>query len=326
MITERHTVVIPAYNAANHIEACLIALNHQTVPKERYQIIVVDDGSTDETADIVKRFDVKYIHQPNAGPASARNLGAQIADGEIILFTDSDCVAEKDWIEQMVLPFEDSNVAGVKGAYRTHQRQLAARFAQIEFEDRYDLLLESDSIDMLDTYSAAIRKSVFDEMKGFDESFPVANNEDTDLSYRLCASGYKIVFSPKAIVYHTHPDSLKKYLTIKFWRGYWRLVVYKRFPGKAVKDSYTPKVIKIQTVLMAMTFALAPLLIISPLFLTVASTIWISILITGLPFSVKAYRKDRLVGLLSPIIIFLRSLVFAAGSLMGLFKSIAGRP
>ncbi|MCP4622378.1 MAG: glycosyltransferase [bacterium] len=120
----------------------------------------------------------------------------------------------------MVKSFDDSAVTAVMGAYCTRQKQLAARFAQLEFEDRYDRLAKSASIDMLATYSAAIRKDVFMQMKGFDESFPVANNEDTDLSYRLCAAGHKIVFSPAAIVYHSHPDILTKYLKIIFWRGY----------------------------------------------------------------------------------------------------------
>ena len=79
-------------------------------------------------------------------------------------------------------------------------------------------------------------------MRGFDESFPVANNEDTDLSYRIAAAGHVMVFNPDAVVSHLrHPDSLRRYIRQKFWRGYWRMIVYRRHPGKMVKDTYTPR-------------------------------------------------------------------------------------
>jgi hypothetical protein len=125
-----------------------------------------------------------------------------------------------------------------------------------------------------------------------------------------------MVFNPKAFVYHTHPDTLKKYLRTKFWRGYWRIVVYARFPEKAIKDTYTPVVIKFQTLLAAMIFGLVPLFLFwpHPFF----HLIWIMVIFilgSALPFSKVAFQKDKLVGLLSPFYCLLRAVVFAAGSL-----------
>ena len=152
------------------------------------------------------------------------------AQGEIILFTDSDCVPSDNWISEMVKPFEDKEVVAVKGAYKTRQKSITARFAQLEFEERFEMLKKAESIDMVDTYSAGYRKDIFLLMGGFDPYFPVANNEDTELSYRMSKLGYKMVFNPDAIVYHlNHPSSIKRYARLKFWRGYWRTVVYKRF-------------------------------------------------------------------------------------------------
>ena len=316
------SVIIPAYNAEETLGACLEALDRQSTPKEDYEIIVVDDGSTDGTSKIAKGFNVIYMFQANQGPATARNRGVDTTRGDIILFTDSDCEPDHNWLQEMTNPFSDPDVVGVKGAYKTKQTGLSARFAQAEFEDRYDLLLRHSFIDMIDTYSAAFRRNVFMDMGGFDEHFPVANNEDTDLSYRLAAAGHKLVFNPKAFVYHTHPDTLARYLKVKFWRGYWRMVVYRRHPDKAVKDSYTPGVIKIQTILMALSLPLSLLLWFASEALYLALLCWGIIIISSFRFSLKTFRKDRAVGLISPLFVFLRSLVFCAGSLIGITRCL----
>ena len=310
----RFSIIIPAYNSEKTLYSCLESLEDQSLPKDYYEVIVVDDGSTDSTATIAKKFNNKYIYQTNQGPASARNKGVKSAVGDIILFTDSDCVPDHNWIREMVKPFSNSEVIGVKGTYKTKQKELAAKFAQAEFEDRYDLLQKSSTIDMIDTYSAAYRKDVFLNIGGFDQSFPVASNEDTDLSYRLAASGYKLVFTQNAFVYHNHPDTLIKYLKIKFWRGYWRMVVYSRYPDKALKDSYTPAVIKIQTILMALSLLLFSLALIIPGLIYFAIFCWGTIIVATFPFALKTFKKEKLVGLISPAVILLRSLVFATGS------------
>jgi glycosyltransferase involved in cell wall biosynthesis len=320
------SVIVPAYNAATTLHSCLESLSHQSVSRENYEIIVVDDGSTDATSDIAKRFDVNYVFQPNQGPATARNNGARMAQGEFILFTDSDCLPEHNWIEEMVRSFVDPEVVAVKGAYRTRQRELAARFAQAEFEDRYDLLEKSSSIDMIDTYSAAFRKNVFLQVGGFHQSFPVADNEDTELSYRLAAAGYKLVFSPKARVYHVHPNTLMKYLGLKLRRGYWRMVVYSRYPSKAVKDSYTPAVIKIQTLLMGLSLVLILFSWLKPALLYLSLLSWAVIILFSMPFSSKTFQKDKAVGVIAPGVVLLRSFAFAVGSGLGIIRCLVSHP
>jgi len=316
------SVIIPAYNAEKTVYSCLSALHDQSLPKRDYEIVVVDDGSTDDTSKIAKEFNVKYLFQTNQGPATARNKGVSAAQGTIVLFTDSDCIPDYNWIEEMVSPFNDPDVAGVKGAYKTTQTDLAARFAQAEFEDRYDLLKRHPSIDMIDTYSAAFKKDIFLQIGGFDQNFPVANNEDTDLSYRLATAGYKLVFNPEASVYHSHPDTFIKYLKLKFWRGYWRMIVYRRYPDKAVKDSYTPAIIKIQTMLMALSLPLFLISLFTAHIIYLALLLWAVIMVSAIPFSIKAFKKYKLIGILSPFIILLRSFVFAIGSVLGIIRGL----
>jgi len=317
----KYSVIIPAYNAKDTIRDCLNSLINQSINKEEYEIIVVDDGSTDGTGQIVSEYPITYIRQSNHGPASARNHGSRNSQGEILLFTDSDCLPVFNWIEEMTNPLKDSNVVAVKGVYRTRQRSLIARFAQLEFEERYELLKKAKYIDMVDTCSAAFRKAVYLQAGGFDESFPLANNEDTDLSYRLSLMGHKMVFSSEAVVYHLrHPDTIWRYVKQKIWRGYWRIMVYKRFPKKAIKDTYTPQTLKIQI-----------LLIISLLIFLISSMIWkkalfgvlflaVFYLISASSFFIFAIKRDRLVGLLSPFFLVIRSLSIGLGVLYSLCR------
>lgn len=315
----RYSVIIPAYNAAKTLPDTLVALKNQTAPSGDYEILVVDDGSTDDTADIARRFGVNCVRQKNRGPAAARNHGVREAKGDIILFTDADCTPEPDWLKQMTAPFQDERTAGVKGAYRTGQKEFAARFAQAEFEDRFDLLKKADAIDMVDTYSAAFRKDIFIKIGLFDESFPVANNEDTELSYRLCAAGHVLKFNPDAIVYHLHPNSFAKYFKVKFTRGYWRMVVYRNYPEKAFKDTYTPVVLKLQT--MAATL-LPPVVLLSfavPALWPAVLLMGAGIIVSSAAFSVKTFKKDRVIGLISPAVVLGRSVAFALGIYSSVF-------
>ena len=103
------TVIIPVYNGATVIEDCLAALVRQTVKRDRYEIIVVDDGSIDLTLTHARKYeDVRTVTQPHGGPAAARNHGVTLAKGELVVFTDADCVPDRCFLEKICKPlFED---------------------------------------------------------------------------------------------------------------------------------------------------------------------------------------------------------------------------
>ena len=322
-------MVIPAYEAAATLPACLAALRAQTFPAAHLEVIVVDDGSHDATAAVAAAGGARVVRQANRGPAAARNAGVAVAGGDVVLFTDADCVPTPGWVAQMLAPFADPAVAGVKGAYRTRQRGLVARFVQVEFADRYRRQARGPTIDFVDSYAAAFRRAVFLDAGGFDERFPEANNEDVELSYRLAAAGARLVFAPGAIVYHTHPATLRRYLRVKFGRGYWRTLVYRLYPGKALRDSYTPQVLKLQVVLAGGLLAGAvPALLWRP-----ARRAWgagaAALLVSTGPFTAFVARRDPALALLTPGLALLRALALGGGTaaaILGRGRGLRARP
>jgi len=308
---------MPAYNAETTIEGALAALRDQDAPLAR-EIIVVDDGSTDATAAIASRFEgVRVVSQRNAGPAVARNRGAELANGDVIAFVDSDCVAAPDWLANLLSPFSDPGVDGVKGAYRTRQRAFAARFVQLEYEDKYDRMARREFIDFVDTYSAAFRREMFTRSGGYSSAFPTACAEDVDLSYRMEREGARLVFRPQAIVYHRHPDRLGAYLRKKFRFAMWRVLAVKRNPQKLLTDSHTPQLMKVQAVAAP---AIAALALTSPVVphAGIASAALAGLFAAStVPFTLKAFRKDRAVAVASPLLLFLRGLAQGAGLAVG---------
>src|SRR5205085_5035047 len=103
-----------AYNGGRTLEQCLLSLGRLDYPD--YEVVVVDDGSTDDTRAILARFPgVRAVHQPNRGLSTARNVGLQAATGEVIAYTDSDCFADPDWLTHLVHQLQRTGAAGVGG-------------------------------------------------------------------------------------------------------------------------------------------------------------------------------------------------------------------
>jgi len=325
----RYSIIVPAYNAERTIGACVAALCGQSFDQP-YEIIVIDDGSTDGTAAVAKSAGARVITTPNGRPAAARNAGIRAASGEIVCCTDADCTPHADWLQHITAPFADTDIAACKGSYATQQTELVARFIQLEYEDKYDLLRSEKYIDFIDTYSAAYRRKVLLECGGFDERFDYL--EDQELSFRLAAQGYKMVFQPAAVVDHLHTGTLRAYLRKKQTIGYWKAQVIRRFPERAVRDSHTPQVMKVQMLLSLMLVGLTLVglagIVFGPddwhisghLYLLPAAIIGLVFLITTLPFVRKAWLKDRAAALVSPLLLLGRALALSMGYVSGMLR------
>jgi cellulose synthase/poly-beta-1,6-N-acetylglucosamine synthase-like glycosyltransferase len=281
---------------------------------------VVDDGSRDRTAEIAEKAGAKVIRQKNSGPAGARNKGAKNAKYGILVFVDSDCIADSNFLREMAGPLNNPEISGVQGRYFTKQKEIIARITQIEIEARYEKMRKMEFIDSLGGYASAFRKADFLSVGGYDESFPKASGEDTDLSFRMHSRGMKFVFNEKAFVWHTHPYTIQKYLRIKYMRGFWRVKVYKKNPGKITDDSYTSKVMKLQVLAMGFAVALTIGAVMHHMFLIPAILCWILTVSFGLQFAAYCMKSDIAAGIVSFMLQPLATISIGFGILMGTVK------
>lgn len=206
----RFSVVVPTYNRISTLRQCLQGLLAQDYPD--YEIIVVDDGSTDGTSEALSQefSRGRYFQQKNVGPAAARNRGLQAASGEIIAFTDDDCLAPPDWLTRLAEGYaRHSAVAGVGGGLIAPPGILATNiYAQYEHYVAQAVYKvgEAESLGGFEcpaggTANMSYRKSILEAVHGFDESFPVAAGEDADLKMRICQQGHPLLYMPVQVIH-----------------------------------------------------------------------------------------------------------------------------
>lgn len=317
----KYSIIIPAYDAANTIGECLNAVGKVVQERGDCEAIVINDGSTDGTAEIVQMYTfARLISQRNAGPSGARNRGVQEARGEIVIFLDSDCVPTENWFTEMVKPFEErADVAGIKGAYLTRQKELAARYIQLEYEEKYRFLRQHEFIDYVDTYSVAFRRMFLGNV-AFDPRYSVASTEDADLSFGLAARGARLVFNPEAKVYHKHPSSFMHYFKKKWRFSHWMVLTLLKHPDKAFGDTYSPPYLRVVILLSpCMMFSTLGSLAYAPLIYLLMIFAFI-FLITATPVFWRNLQKDPIASLLTIPLLFVRGLIQCAAVAAGLVR------
>jgi lipopolysaccharide/colanic/teichoic acid biosynthesis glycosyltransferase/GT2 family glycosyltransferase len=317
------SVIIPAKDAAKTLPDCLCGVISQTGYEfnKDFEVIVVDDGSKDDSSEIAKRFGVKVIYQNNTGPAAARNAGANAASGEILAFTDADCVPTPNWLALLCKPFKNPEIVGVKGTYLTKQTTIVPRFVQLEYESKYQRMAKLAKIDFIDTYSAAYRKKVFQDNGGFDEHFPAPSVEDQELSFRLANKGYTMIFVPEASVYHQHDSNLKEYFHRKYYIGYWKASMLRWLPEKMFKDSHTPPSQRWQIGLLALAILDLLLLYLFPGFAWGFLFFIGAFCLTAVNFLTFIFKRDRLIFLPAFVLIIIRAAALGLGLLAGFLIS-----
>jgi GT2 family glycosyltransferase len=214
------SVVVATYNGAHYIYKCLNALMLQNYPKDKFEIIVVVDGSTDKTVEYVKKYPVRMIElKENGGLSHARNVGAAASQSEIIAYTDDDCEPDNDWLYYIAKAFDSDRVGAVGGPNITpvDDSFMAKCTSQAPGAPTH-VLIDDRKADHVPGCNLAIRKYVMDAIGGFDEIFRIAG-DDVDIEWRIQKAGYIVRFTPAAYVFHHRRDKIKTYIKQQYNYG-----------------------------------------------------------------------------------------------------------
>ena len=250
------SVIIPVHNGAGDLERCLAALAaSQTAPLE---CIVVDDGSTDNSAEIASRAGAKVLATASrGGPAGARNLGVKAAKGDVVMFLDSDCCVSPDTITQIAAEFDaDPQLDAVIGSY---DRAPSAPNFMSQYRNLMHCFVHHNSNREATTFWAgcgAIRRRVFEEFNGFDEQYRSPAIEDIELGYRMSRAGRKMALNPEIQVKHLKHWSTSKTLKTDFF--------YRALPWSelSIRSGWMPNDLNLrisQRISVALVFLLASL-------------------------------------------------------------------
>jgi glycosyltransferase involved in cell wall biosynthesis len=218
------SVVIPTLNSASTISLTLSSIFSNKFQREMFEVLVVDNGSSDKTVEIAKKYPVKVLHCPKRGIGPPRNFGARMAEGEIVCFTDSDCVVGKDWLKRIFKFFDENPEAdGVGGPvfpYPYYQNKIQRLTGELFVEDQgypkeITKVRFGSSHGIIFGSNSAYKREAFSSVGGYSE--PGGSN--LELAWRLASKGRNLFFNPNLKVYHIFPTSLKSIIKQQFRWG-----------------------------------------------------------------------------------------------------------
>jgi O-antigen biosynthesis protein len=225
----RVSVVVCAYNAERTMDRCLASLAELNYPD--YEVIVVNDGSRDRTLEITKGYGYcRIIDQPNKGLSVARNVGAEAATGEIVAYTDSDCVADPDWLTYLVAKMEASSLAACGGPnFPPPEGDLVPAAVAVAPGGPTHVLISDEVAEHIAGCNMAFRREALLQLGGFDPIYRAAG-DDVDICWRFQDAGYTIGFSPAAVVWHFRRNTVAAYCAQQRGYGKAEALVYSKHP------------------------------------------------------------------------------------------------
>src|SRR5215212_7913419 len=226
----RISVVVCSHNGERTIRDCLEGLLRLHYPN--FEVIVVDDGSTDSTADIIQEYGFRLITTENLGLSNARNVGMQAASGEIIAYLDDDARPDPHWLTYLAATFLSTEHAGVGGPNVTHPSDgLTAECVGKAPGNPTHVLLSDREAEHIPGCNMAFRKAYLEEIGAFDTRFRVAG-DDVDICWRLRQRGWSLGFSPAAVVWHHRRNSIGAYWNQQRGYGKAEALLKEKWPEK----------------------------------------------------------------------------------------------
>jgi glycosyltransferase involved in cell wall biosynthesis len=219
------SVIIPVKNGAAYIKGLLDSLMEVEYEKDKLEVIVVDGNSTDNTREIVSQYPVKLLPEERPGLNAARNTGIKHSSGEILAFTDADCVVPKNWIKNIVEVLKNPEVGCVGGNVLRYYDNFLSRYADESIIPVMRVFKKREILNYVkppERFPAgcnmAIRRETLEKAGFFDESIRYGYDED-ELVERICKAGYKMVLDPEVLVKHKHRPKLMELLKQHFNYG-----------------------------------------------------------------------------------------------------------
>lgn len=213
------SIIVPTFNRPTQLVTCLQSLACLDYPRERFEVIVVDDGSQTLLKTLVasfsNRLDIVLTPQHHGGPAKARNMGAKKAKGEFLAFTDDDCTPTTNWLKALAVRFRGNPNVMIGGktlnACPNNLYSLATHLL-IDYLYQCHNPYPGDA-HFFTTNNLAMPADLFRSTNGFDTTFPLAAGEDRDFCDRWLHSGKRMIYAPEVVVYHAHILNFRT-----FWR------------------------------------------------------------------------------------------------------------
>lgn len=236
----KFSIIIPVYNDPG-IQVCLDSVNKLNFPREDYEVIVVDNNSTDSTTAIIKKFPVRYIHEAHPGSYRARNAGLKAAQGESMVFTDSDCSVDINWLSEIDKLFSNDKIDGVMGYAGGNNGNIIACYEQRMYEDNISEFINSTDLKRIDTRNFAVKRNVIAKIGHFNEALQFGG--DMEYGARAHEAGLKFVFSNSVIISHTNPINLPMLLSKRVRQNFGNMLIIEHHSSQFIRD-YFPHLLR----------------------------------------------------------------------------------